>query len=176
MSFVTCSIAILAALIAAITDARTGRIPNWLTLPLLVLGPVLSAVAGGVPALLLSLLGVVLCAAVPLLLFTRQAMGGGDVKLFAALGGLLGTHVGIEVQFFSFCVVAFVLLAQMAWDGRLFVTLKNVFFAGGHLFLPKRYHRPLEPALMTQMRMGISILVATLASFALRSPLSPWLP
>lgn len=175
MSFATCSLALLATLIAAITDARTGRIPNWLTVPLLVVGPVLSIVAGGLSALLLALLGVLLCGLVPLLLFSRNAMGGGDVKLFAALGGLLGTHLGIEVQFFSFCVVAFLLLARMAWDGRLFATLKNVLIAAGHLFLPKRFHRPIEPTLLTQERMGVSIFLATLASVAIRSPLSPWL-
>ena len=175
MSLTTCAIAIVATLIAAIHDARTGRIPNWLTLPLLLAGPVMSAASGGIPALLLSILGILLCGLAPLLLFTRNAMGGGDVKLFAALGGLLGTHLGIEVQFFSFAVVAFVLLAHMAWDGRLFATLKNVLLAGGHMFLPKRYHRPLAPAVMTQVRMGISIFVATLGSVALRTPYMPWL-
>ncbi|MEY4514407.1 MAG: hypothetical protein RLZZ450_6529 [Pseudomonadota bacterium] len=175
MSVVPYAIALLATLIAAYTDTRTGRIHNWLTVPLLVVGPVLSLLLGGPQQLILSLLGIVLCGMVPLLLFARAAMGGGDVKLLAGLGGLLGTHLGIELQFFAFCVVAFVLLAQMAWDGRLFVTLKNVLFAGGHLFLPKRYHRPLEPALLTQMRMGLSIFVATLLSVFLRTPYAPWL-
>lgn len=175
MSLTTCSIAIVATLIAAYTDARTGRIPNWLTLPLLLAGPLLAAVSGGLPAFLLALFGTLLCGLAPLLLFARNAMGGGDVKLFAGLGGLLGTHLGIEVQFFSFCLIAFLLLAQMAWDGRLFATLKNVLFAGSHLFLPKRYHRPLTPTVMTQIRMGVSIFVATLASVVLRTPFMQWL-
>jgi prepilin peptidase CpaA len=175
MSLATCAIALLATLIAAITDTRSGRIPNWLTTPLFVLGPLLGFVAGGAQELILSLLAILLCGLVPLLLFARAAMGGGDVKLLAGLGGLLGTHIGIELQFFSFCVVAFVLLAHMAWDGRLFVTMKNVLFAGGHLFLPKRYHREIEPALLTQVRMGLSIFVATLVSIVIRTPYAPWL-
>jgi len=175
MSLTTCAIAIVASLVAAYTDARTGRIPNWLTVPLLFAGPLLSLASTGMPGFLLSLLGLLLCGLAPLLLFARNAMGGGDVKLFAALGGLLGTHLGIEVQFFSFCVVAFVLLAHMAWDGRLFLTLKNVALAGGHIFLPKRYQRPLAPAVMTQVRMGVSICIATLASVAIRTPYMPWL-
>jgi len=175
MSPITCGVALLATLIAAITDARTGRIPNWLTYPLLAAAPLLSALDGGVSAIGSSLLGVVLCALVPFLLFARNAMGGGDLKLFAGLGGLLGAHAGIEVQFFAFCVVAFLLLAQMAWDGRLFVTMRNVVVAFGHLVLPKRYHRPLEPSTMTEMRMGIAIFVATLASIAMRTPYAQWL-
>jgi prepilin peptidase CpaA len=175
MTLLSCSIAVLATLIAAITDARSGRIPNWLTLPLLLIGPVAAAFSEGVQGVLLSLIGICLCGLVPLILFARNAMGGGDVKLLAALGGVLGIHAGIEVQFFSFCVVAFLLLAHMAWDGRLFVTLKNVLVAGGHIFLPKRYHRPIEPTLLTQVRMGVSIFVATLCSLALRAPLASWL-
>src|SRR4051812_12097721 len=109
MPLVTCVIALLATLIAAVTDARSARIPNWLTYPLLVLGPILSLFgrAGWLPSLVLSLLGIFACALVPTLLFARNAMGGGDVKLLAALGGLLGPYAGIEVQFYSFCVVAF---------------------------------------------------------------------
>lgn len=176
MSLLACALSVLAAIVAAFTDARTGRIPNWLTLPLLGVGPLVAAFHGGLSALLFSVLGALVCGLVPLLLFARNAMGGGDVKLFAALGGLLGWDLGLEVQFFSFCAVAFVLLARMAWDGRLFATLKNVVIAGGHLFLPARFHRPLEPQLMTQVRMGVSILLGTLASVAMRAPFSPWMP
>lgn len=175
MSLFTCFVALVVTLVAAVTDARAGRIPNWLTYPLLLAGPVSAAIVGGVQPLLLSLIGVFLCGLVPLLLFVRDAMGGGDVKLLSALGGLLGPIAGIEVQFFAFVIVVFLLMAKMAWDGRLFATLRDVVIAGGHLFLPKRYHRPLEPAMLTNMRMGISIFVATLASVALRAPLSLWL-
>lgn len=168
MSVVTCLLALFATLIAAVTDGRSGRIPNWLTLPLLVLGPLLSLMSHGFSALLLCLLGILLCSLVPALLFTRNAMGGGDVKLLAALGGLLGPSCGIEVQFFSFCVIAFALLARMAWEGKLFATLRNVMIASGHLFLPKRLQRPLEPTLLTNMRMGVSIFVATAVSVVLR--------
>jgi prepilin peptidase CpaA len=175
MSLFTCCVALLVTLVAAVSDARTGRIPNWLTLPVLVLGPVWAALHGGMLPVLLSLIGVSLCGLVPLLLFVRDAMGGGDVKLFAALGGIFGPIAGIEVQFFSFLIVVFLLMAKMAWDGRLFAMLRNVLVAGGHLFLPKRYHRPLEPAMLTTMRMGISIFVATAVSVAMRAPLALWL-
>lgn len=175
MSLPTCLLALLATLLAAVTDTRTGRIPNWLTYPLLGVAPVLGFVEGGPAGALLSLLGIALCGLVPTLLFVRNAMGGGDVKLLAALGGLLGPHAGIEVQFFAFCAVAFLLLAHMAWTGRLFATLRNVLIAAGRLFLPKRYHRPLEPTLLTQMRMGLSIFLATVASIALRGGYESWL-
>jgi len=163
--------ALIATLIAAFTDTRTGRIPNWLTYPALVLGPLFALALSGLQPMLLSMLGILVCALVPTLLFAKSAMGGGDVKLLAALGGLLGPYAGIEAQFYAFCVVAFVLLARMAWNGRLFATLGNVFAASGHLFLPQRMRRPLQPTMLTDMRMGVSIFVATIVCIVLRGEL-----
>jgi prepilin peptidase CpaA len=174
MPIATCSIALLATAIAALTDARSARIPNWITYPLLLLGPLLSvcfAQLSPLEGLLSSVFGIVCCGLVPVLLFARSAMGGGDVKLLAALGGLLGPYSGIEVQFFSFCVVTVLLLGRMAWDGKLFATLRNTLRAAGHLFLPERLHAPLEPTMLTNMRMGIPIFVATALSVLLRGPL-----
>jgi prepilin peptidase CpaA len=175
MSLLTCCTALLVTLIAAITDTRTGRIPNWLTLPLLVAGPLAAGLGGGLQPAILASIGILVCGLVPLLLFLREAMGGGDVKLLAALGGWLGPIAGIEVQFIAFTLVVFVVMAKMAWDGQLFAMLRNVMTASGHLFLPKRYHRPLEPTLLTHMRMGASIFMATVVSLGLRAPIALWL-
>lgn len=162
--------ALLATLAAAATDARTGRIPNWLTLPLIALAPLLHGWLDGAEGIVRSLLGVVCCAMVPVLLFARGAMGGGDVKLFAALGGLLGPYHGVEVQFFAYFALSLLLLARMAWEGRLLATVRNVVYAAGNLVLPARLRKPLEPTLLTSMRMGLAIFCATLASYLLNAP------
>ena len=73
---------------AAVTDYRTGRIPNWLTLPPLVVGPLLHFVSGGPTGLLGALVAIAVCGLVPYLMFRCGAIGGGDVKLFAAMGAL----------------------------------------------------------------------------------------
>jgi prepilin peptidase CpaA len=169
IAFAPYAVAVVITLVAAITDMRTGRIPNWLTYPLLVAAPVANGFIGGAEPLLRSLLGIVLCGAVPLLLFVRGAMGGGDVKLFAVLGGILGPAAGVEVQFFAYVAVAFLLLARMAWDGKLLQTLQNVVRAGFNLVVPERFQKPLEPAMLTTMRMGLAIFVATLWSLYLNS-------
>lgn len=162
------ALAVLATLIAAVTDTRSGRIPNWLTYPLLVVSPLAWGVCHGLREAVVSLLGLALCGAVPAFFFTRNAMGGGDVKLFAALGALLGPSTGIEVQFFSYTVLTFLLLARMAWEGRLFSTLATSLRAGLNLVLPQRLRRPLEPAMLTSMRMGVAICAATLLSLLLK--------
>src|SRR5512139_2838796 len=95
------ALACAATLSAAWTDAKTGRIPNWLTLPLLPVGLAFGVLDGGLLGLGSAALGCMLCFAIPygLLHFSRgTAIGGGDVKLFAALGALLGPRAGLEVE------------------------------------------------------------------------------
>lgn len=121
--------ATLIAALAALFDWRTGRIPNALTHGALLLGPALhlgltaqsdgwgrsawTAAAGSVIAGLA-------CGLVPFLLFLKNGIGAGDVKLVAALGGILGLNIGIEAAFYSFLVASLVGPAKLAYRGRLF--------------------------------------------------------
>jgi hypothetical protein len=54
-------------------------------------------------------------------------MGGGDVKLFGALGGLIGGHAALEVQWLSLCLIALYALGAAAWRGQLRATLGLIF-------------------------------------------------
>ncbi len=162
-------VAASATLIAAITDTRSGRIPNWLTLPLLGLAPIAWGFGAGGRDAVFSLLGLLACGVLPLLFFYRNAMGGGDVKLFAALGAVLGPTAGIEVQFSSYVSLTFLLFARMAWEGRLFSTLATSVRASLNLVLPARLQKPIEPSQLTSMRMGIAICAATVLSLLLKA-------
>jgi prepilin peptidase CpaA len=104
---------------AAVTDTRSGLIPNWLTLPTLALAPLAQLAAGGVADALNALGAVLACALVPLLLFALRAMGGGDVKLFGALGALCGASLGLGLQLVSYALAAVVGLAVATRRGRL---------------------------------------------------------
>lgn len=76
------------ALCAAFTDLRWRLIPNWLTLSIAVLAPVYWIVAGLTlwPEMALQLLIGCGCFGLFALAFAAGMMGGGDVKLIAALG------------------------------------------------------------------------------------------
>jgi len=91
-----------ATAVAAVTDARTGLIPNWLTLPSLLGALLIHGLIGGPGALGWATLSGFSCGLVPLVLFRAGAIGGGDVKLFAVLGALVGVHSGLEVQMTSY--------------------------------------------------------------------------
>src|SRR5262245_17655393 len=91
------------AAVAAVIDHRTGLIPNWLTLPVLAIAPLFGLVVSPHHALA-ALVGIGLCGLCPYLMFRMRALGGGDVKLLAALGGLGGATLGLETQLYSFVV------------------------------------------------------------------------
>jgi len=82
-------VVLLVSTAGAISDVRTGRIPNALTMPVFLAGILWSAYAGGVTGLFGSLGGAVLLALPCLFLFLFAGGGAGDVKLLGALGAWL---------------------------------------------------------------------------------------
>jgi prepilin peptidase CpaA len=94
------------ALAAAIVDARTGRIPNRLTLAGIAAGVLAGLLSGGPTGVLAPLASALAAGLVPFLLFRAGAMGGGDVKLLAALGALLGAGRSLELEMLAFTLGA----------------------------------------------------------------------
>jgi prepilin peptidase CpaA len=80
----------LVLIIAVVWDLRFRRIPNWLTLPVLVFGVGYHTITAGTTGLVFSLLGVAVGFGFFLLFYLAGGMGAGDVKLMAAIGSLLG--------------------------------------------------------------------------------------
>ena len=75
------------------TDVRYRRIPNKIVLVTLISGLLLNAIFGGLHGLLLSLGGFALAFALMFVLHVFGAMGAGDVKLFAAIGSVVGVSL-----------------------------------------------------------------------------------
>lgn len=168
--------ALVIVAIAAFTDARKELIPNWLTLPVIIAAPIFWLVVdfywGGVR----SLLGLVLCGAVPYWLFRRGAWAGGDVKLFAAIGAMVGgdyggVGLGIEALLFTTMAAAAYALVRLAWEGKLIRTLVNAFFLPLNPILPQKWRREVTPELMAKVRLGVPALVGTGIAVLLRYPM-----
>jgi prepilin peptidase CpaA len=153
---------------AAFTDARTGHIPNGLTLPPLAIAPIAYLVLFGPQMAAMSLLAALLCGFVPYLMFRKGAAGGGDVKLLAALGAVAGASFGIETQLFGFALAVFASLLLLAYRGRLLATLGNALFIAINPFLPKRHRRQFEAEAMSTIRMGIPFFLGALLAVWLR--------
>lgn len=156
--------------IAAFTDVRRGLIPNWLTLPVIVGAPIAHGVVSGGTGLLQSLVGLLVCSVVPLIIFYRQGMAGGDVKLFAAIGAVGGVYVGLEVQLLSLVAASIYAIGQLAWNGKLLTSLTSSFFLGLNPILPRRFRRTIPTELMHRIRLGAAILLGTLIVLSGKHP------
>ncbi len=154
--------------VAAWTDARTGQIPNWLTLGALVLALGAHFFAGmsfthswrgGLAGLGASALGAALCVAVPAFMYWQGAIGGGDLKLFAAIGALCYPMNGLEAETYAFIVAALIAPARLAYKGLLFQTLGRSLALVVNPFRKPENRREIPPEVMTWFRLGPSIFV-----------------
>ena len=81
---------VVVVLVATVTDLRSRRIPNWLVLPFMAAGFVVSVWTAGWQGLGKSASGFLLGAAIYGVLCWMGGMGMGDVKLCAAIGAWVG--------------------------------------------------------------------------------------
>ncbi len=89
--------AVICAIIGAISDVRSNRIPNWLTYGGLVLALALRAALGGWHGLGQGVAGVLFGGGIFFVFFVVHGMGAGDVKLMAAVAGWVGLHQTFRV-------------------------------------------------------------------------------
>jgi len=119
---------ILIVAIAAYTDIRWSKIYNYLTLPAIVLGVVLSAVNNWPDGLWSSLAGIGI--ALMLFLFISvlgRILGGGDIKLLAAVGAMQG-HVFLLQAIIYTALIGGVLAIIVALSrGILWQRVKRLF-------------------------------------------------
>jgi prepilin peptidase CpaA len=152
-----------AAAFAALTDLRTGRIPNRLTVPVMLGGVGLHAALGGEPHAVASLAGLLLAGLVPWLCFRStggRALGGGDVKLFAGLGALRGATEGLEIELSACILVAVLALVRLAFRGELSSVLSSAVHLLLDPLLPERWRREPSRIALTELRLGPAILGA----------------
>jgi prepilin peptidase CpaA len=111
--------------VAAVIDWRERRIPNWLTFGLL-LGGLGRAAAFGQPGSLAHAgLGTVVGAGIPLVLYALSAVGGGDVKLLAAVGAWVGAGPVVLIFMVEAILGMVIVLAQATAQRRTGALLRN---------------------------------------------------
>jgi prepilin peptidase CpaA len=156
------------------------KMPNILTLGGIVLGVGLNAAIGyaddGTAGALRGLgragAGVLLCGIMPVMSFAKGTMGGGDVKLFAAIGALLGPLVGFDVQAAAFIVMFLVLPWRLAREGAFRASLANTRIELTNLFRRRANRVPLAPLKLKPMILGPTIFVALCLALARHWPLT----
>src|SRR5208283_3967944 len=121
--------AVLLAAVAAWTDLRSRRIPNWLTVPGLAAGVVANFVLSGWGGLKTSLLGAGLGLVLLLPFVLLRSLGAGDWKLAGALGAFTGPAVLIDLLLGSVFVAGIMAVALVIYKGRVVQTMRNI----GHI-------------------------------------------
>jgi prepilin peptidase CpaA len=116
----------LLALAGGWTDWRSRRIPNWLTVPGLVLGIVVNSWLHGWPGAKASLLGAGLGLALLLPFVLIRSLGAGDWKFVGALGAFLGPENLLTVLLLGILVNGLMALIMIVRKKRLRETLRNL--------------------------------------------------
>jgi prepilin peptidase CpaA len=119
------------ALIAGWSDLRSRRIPNWLTVPALLVGLAVNVALNGLAGLKTSLLGAALGLVLLLPFVLLRALGAGDWKLAGALGAFVGRDLIVSLLLASVFVAGVMALALVVYKGRVRQTAGNI----GHILV-----------------------------------------
>jgi prepilin peptidase CpaA len=124
-------IAIVIAAAACMTDLRTRRIPNLLTFGAAIAALVFHAIAGQA-AFVDAVAGWMLGVAIFFVPFALGGMGGGDVKLLAALGAWLGPAAAMWIALYAGITGGVIALGVALGHGYLRTALSNIFVMLAH--------------------------------------------
>jgi len=154
--------------IAVFTDLRSGRIPNWLVLPFLVIGIAISGWQHGWAGVGRSIEGILLGTVLFGFFYLLGGMGMGDVKLCAAIGAWIGPWqmlIAMVLMGLAGGVMALCWAIAGGFLGDLFKGTGDIIFG-----LKKRGLRPhpelaLSNPLARKMPYAPAIALGTLISF-----------
>ncbi len=161
------------ALSAAWADWRTHRIPNWLTVPGLIVGIAVRTTIGGWPGSKASLEGASLALGLILPLVLLRALGAGDWKFVGAVGAFLGPKLLLVVLLVSFFVAGLMGVVQMMRAHRVVATLKNMWaLTKGFFTFGLRVHPEISldnPGLL-KLPFGVAVAMAVLICYLAGRP------
>jgi prepilin peptidase CpaA len=116
---------IVALALAAVIDGRHRRIPNWLTFGLILGGLGRALALGHAQTFQHALLGTLVGGLFPLILYAISAVGGGDVKLLAAVGAWVGAGPVVLVFMVEAVLGLGIVLTQALVQRRTAALLRN---------------------------------------------------
>jgi len=149
------------------TDAARQRIYNVVTLPAIAVGLLLNLALAGLTGLKMSVLGAAVGFCALFLLFILGAMGGGDVKLMAAVGAIKAYPFVVSSLVYSFLVGGFIGIAVLIWKQKFWRTTYGLlrWSIGKVLPFPSQ---PLDPKTMEKVPFGVAIVIGTIWAEVMR--------
>jgi len=116
----------LTAVVGCLHDLRNRRIPNYLTFGSAALAILYAGVTAGWAGLGVALAGWAVGIVLFIPFFLLRGMGGGDVKLLAALGAWVGPASLLSITFYTAIAGGVMALVVILWQRKLQSTFRNM--------------------------------------------------
>lgn len=154
----------IVAAIAGVTDWRSRRIPNWLTMPGAAIGLAANSAVYGWSGLKSAAAGLGLGLLLLLPFVLVRALGAGDWKLVGALGSFLGAHELLIVLAAAVLIAGVMALGLVIYKRRFIQMLRNI----GRVFYAMLTGHPGDPAVSLdnpeslKIPFGVAVAVAAI--------------
>jgi len=155
---------LLVVALSGATDLLTGKIYNVVTYPAVAAGFVGSLLGLG-PSWSTSAVGMLVGFSVFFALYSVGWMGGGDVKLMAAVGAAKGFPFILHAMFYSIFLGGLFALLALIWKKQLVATLRQIRVRVHEVVMPGAERTPLEN-LGGSIPFGFAICWGTLTAMA----------
>jgi prepilin peptidase CpaA len=159
---------LLVLTVAIFTDLQSRRIPNWLVLPFMVAGVIVSASLRGWHGVGQSILGLGLGAVLLGALCWVGGMGMGDVKLCMAIGAWIGPAQLLTALVITGMAGGIMAVCWAAWGGflgELFTGTGDLLFGLKERGMRRHPELVLDNPLARKMPYAPAIAMGTLLSF-----------
>lgn len=148
--------------VCAYWDLRYRKIPNWATLPGIALGLGMNGLLHGWGGMKASGIGFLIGFGALLVLFVLSWMGGGDVKLMAAVGALKGYPFVVSALFYSLIVGVLLGVIMLIWNRKTLRTFKNLFLVVASRVSPLIPKHDIKREEAQKIPFGLAIVLGTL--------------
>jgi len=148
--------------VAVITDLRCSRIPNWLTFPAMLAGITAHSWSSGVEGAVFATVGLTVGLGVFLVLYLTGSVGGGDVKLLAAVGTLVGPYGALVSGIFAMVIGGAYAVGAMWYRWGSSEMIARLVVAGQRALVERGISWTQELALPFRLRYGLAIAAGTL--------------
>lgn len=157
---------VVALVVSAVTDLRVGRIFNLVTYPAILVG-LGAALAGFGPSVSSAVIGCSVGGLSLYILFAAGWMGGGDVKLMAAVGALKGYPFILHAMFYAIFVGGLSAALMLVWQGHTRAVLADLAAVARRLGAPRGTAAAPIPSRGGSFPFGVAIGIGSMVALVL---------
>lgn len=148
--------------IATYTDLKENKIKNKHLLIFIIIGVILSILSNGILGIRDSLLGIIVPFLLLFIFFVFRMLGAGDIKLFCAIGSIMGVSFVINNIIYSFLLAGVVVILKLLFTKKIISTFKGIYYYFANMFLTQSVSE-FESTTNDKFPFAIAILLGTIS-------------